>query len=42
MDQLIVEARREENIVAISEARGNIIDLRNQIEDLTMRLGNMQ
>lgn len=41
MDQLIDEACREENIVATGEAHGQIIDLKNQIEDLTKRLGEM-
>lgn len=42
MDHCINEAHHEENILATSEARGNIIDLRNQIEDLTKRLGDMR
>lgn len=42
MDQLVDEARCEENIVATSEARGHIIDLKNQLEDLIKRLGEMR
>ena len=42
MDQLVDEVRCEENIMATSEARGHIIDLKNQIEDLTICLGEMQ
>lgn len=42
MEQRIDEAFCEENILATGEARGNIIDLRNQIEDLTKRLGDMR
>lgn len=42
MDQCIVETRREENIVASGGAREHIIEFRNQIEDLTKRLGDMK
>lgn len=42
VEQRIAKERRDENIVATSEAYGHIIKFQEQIEDLSKQLGEMR
>lgn len=42
MDQQINEAYHEENLVVTGDARGHIVALKSQLNDLTIRLREMR